>query len=466
MYYGQLEEILEFSFTSFKVVLFRIKWFDTSNKGRKFQRSVTRNNITQIFVVDDHDVIHNNNSFGLALSANLNDFDFATLNIDGQSTEVEAPPAIIHVDVGDYIIDEDDVLYDLADFDNEVLTNSDDDDDEVMAAKVARSHGGDGVGNPHPPSIWIGSSRYCKNFWIISEKLKLDHLNLLLLFDGVILGARRGKTVEEGMKAGRDNHFAKCYSDNKYNEYPSLLARLLEGQRLGCCCGCDKKPPPSVEQSDSNEQIKFWLDPKHVHRAAINAQNMTQNTIFNRHGSSSLAVTRYQYEAMIKLLDLGASTPTGVTYAEKEILAMVIKGKQWGHITGRGRQLAGIGKSKVFSSQPQGMYMQPQIDKCYRRETSGLLTLHERLRPHDNNSISKQYLEDMSSGNDWSNIVETLTGKCVAPHGRRKKLSGLLLPTSCCRGSYVNDVSSEELYVEDVSSTKAPSRLLGKTRLL
>ncbi|GKB01984.1 hypothetical protein Tco_0830028 [Tanacetum coccineum] len=38
MYYGQLQEILEFSYLSFKVVLFRVKWFDTSNEGRKGTR--------------------------------------------------------------------------------------------------------------------------------------------------------------------------------------------------------------------------------------------------------------------------------------------------------------------------------------------------------------------------------------------------------------------------------------------
>nr|GEY14143.1 SRP72 RNA-binding domain-containing protein [Tanacetum cinerariifolium] len=366
MYYGQLEEILEFSFTSFKVVLFRVKWFDTSNKGRKFKRSVTRNNITQIFVVDDHDVIHNSNSFGLALSANLNDFDFATLNIDGQSTEVEAPPAMIHVDIGDYIIDdEDDVLYDLADFDNEVLTNSDDDDDE-MAAKVARSHGGDGVEEErqgkkgwrregvHKATINKELKESVKNYgpqeidlqW--DDQKTLNHVGKNHVWFSNYVGElvrefsmrylsrhdieeeknahiQRGLMRWTSIADNTDNHYAKRYSDNKYNEYPSFLSRLLEGQRLGCFCGCDKKPPPSVEQSDSNEQIKFWLDLKHVHRTAINAKNMTQNTIFNRHGSCSLAVTRYQYEAMIKLLDLGASTPTGVTYAEKEILAMVIK---------------------------------------------------------------------------------------------------------------------------------------------
>ncbi|PWA80072.1 EF-hand domain pair [Artemisia annua] len=32
MYYGQLEDILEFSYTQFKVVLFRVKWFDLAKR--------------------------------------------------------------------------------------------------------------------------------------------------------------------------------------------------------------------------------------------------------------------------------------------------------------------------------------------------------------------------------------------------------------------------------------------------
>nr|GEZ50510.1 hypothetical protein [Tanacetum cinerariifolium] len=48
MFYGQLQEILEFKYLLFKVVLFRVKWFDTRNKGRKVKRLVLRNNMTQI----------------------------------------------------------------------------------------------------------------------------------------------------------------------------------------------------------------------------------------------------------------------------------------------------------------------------------------------------------------------------------------------------------------------------------
>ena len=47
MYYGQLEEILEFEYIPFKVVLFKVKWFDTNNDGR-IKRCTYRNNIIQI----------------------------------------------------------------------------------------------------------------------------------------------------------------------------------------------------------------------------------------------------------------------------------------------------------------------------------------------------------------------------------------------------------------------------------
>ncbi|GJX91331.1 hypothetical protein Tco_0344657 [Tanacetum coccineum] len=49
----------------------------------------------------------------------LNDLDFATLHIDGQSTDVDAPPDIIDVDKDDDIIDDEDALpHDLADSDD------------------------------------------------------------------------------------------------------------------------------------------------------------------------------------------------------------------------------------------------------------------------------------------------------------------------------------------------------------
>nr|GEY36120.1 hypothetical protein [Tanacetum cinerariifolium] len=55
MYYGQLQEILEILYLLFKVVLFQVKWFDTSNEGRRVQNYVIRNNTTQIWAKDSDD---------------------------------------------------------------------------------------------------------------------------------------------------------------------------------------------------------------------------------------------------------------------------------------------------------------------------------------------------------------------------------------------------------------------------
>ncbi|GKA73396.1 hypothetical protein Tco_0779698 [Tanacetum coccineum] len=94
MYYGQLQEIIKFSYLSFKVVLFRVKWFDTSNEGRKVKHLVVRNNMTQIL-----------------------------------TKEVDTLLDIIDLDEDDDIIDNEDALpHDLADFDDEDLVNVDDDD--------------------------------------------------------------------------------------------------------------------------------------------------------------------------------------------------------------------------------------------------------------------------------------------------------------------------------------------------
>nr|GEV23823.1 hypothetical protein [Tanacetum cinerariifolium] len=140
MYYGQLEQILEFSYLSFKTVLFRVKWFDTSNKGHMARRPLGWKVVEHvshkkflnggvIVVEDDLDVIHVDNSSDLALSTSLNDLEITTLHIDGQSIDVDAAPDIIDVDKDDDIIDEEDLIpHDLADSDDEDLVNLDFDD--------------------------------------------------------------------------------------------------------------------------------------------------------------------------------------------------------------------------------------------------------------------------------------------------------------------------------------------------
>ncbi|GJR03804.1 hypothetical protein Tco_0526788 [Tanacetum coccineum] len=166
MYYGQLQKILEFFYLSFKVVLFRVKWFDTSNEGRKVKHLVLRNNMTQILTKGEAFTFlqhksNNASTFKIWPNDNptgsLNDLENATLHIDGQSTEVDALPYIIDLDEDDDIIDDEDALpHDLADSDDEDLVNVDDDDGvDVMSADVARGHGGDGGGDDRPPTHHI-----------------------------------------------------------------------------------------------------------------------------------------------------------------------------------------------------------------------------------------------------------------------------------------------------------------------
>ncbi|GKE99985.1 hypothetical protein Tco_0023336, partial [Tanacetum coccineum] len=117
MYYGQLEEILEFSYMSFKFVLFRARGesfkddqyiLATQVKQAFYLEDMARrppdwkvvqdvnhkkfSNGGVIVIEDDHDVIHFDNSSDLALSTSLDDLDFETLNIDGQSMDVDAQP--------------------------------------------------------------------------------------------------------------------------------------------------------------------------------------------------------------------------------------------------------------------------------------------------------------------------------------------------------------------------------------
>nr|GEZ25229.1 hypothetical protein [Tanacetum cinerariifolium] len=92
-----------------------------------------------------------------SIGLRLNDLDNVTLHIDGQSTEVDAPPDIIDVvDEDDDIIDDEDALpHDLADSDDEDLINVDDDGVDKMSADVARSHGDDGGGEDRPPPHYV-----------------------------------------------------------------------------------------------------------------------------------------------------------------------------------------------------------------------------------------------------------------------------------------------------------------------
>ncbi|GJV51766.1 hypothetical protein Tco_1447507 [Tanacetum coccineum] len=181
MYYGQLEEILEFSYMSFKTVLFQSfkndqyilatqvkQCFYLEDMARrpldwKVAKHVNHKKFSNggvIVVEDDPDIIHVDNSSDLALTTSLNDLEIAALHIDGQSIDVDAPLDIIDVDENDDIIDDEDVLpYDLADSNDEDLVNVYNDDDGVAMSDVARDHGDDGGGDDRPLHISMGTRK-------------------------------------------------------------------------------------------------------------------------------------------------------------------------------------------------------------------------------------------------------------------------------------------------------------------
>nr|GEY81148.1 hypothetical protein [Tanacetum cinerariifolium] len=192
MYYGQLEQILEFSYLSFKNVLFQVAFKNdqyilaTQVKqcfyledmarpplGWKVVEHVSHKKFLNggvIVVEDDPDVIHVDNSSDLALSTSLNDLEITALHIDGQLIDVDAPPDIIDVaDEDDDIIDEEDPIpYDLADSDDEDLVNLDIDDGVNMSADVALGHGGDSGGDDRPPPYQVRTPE--SPIWVAGER--------------------------------------------------------------------------------------------------------------------------------------------------------------------------------------------------------------------------------------------------------------------------------------------------------
>ncbi|GJX48308.1 hypothetical protein Tco_0273498 [Tanacetum coccineum] len=422
MYYGQLEKILEFSYMSFKTVLFQVKWFDTSNKGR-VKHLVIRNNITQILVnvesfkndqyilatqvkqcfylediarrpldwkvakhanhkkfsnggaimvEDDPDIIHVDNSSDLALTTSLNDLEITALHIDGQSIDVDAPLDIIDVDEDDDIIDDEDVLpYDLADSDNEDLVNVDDDDDGM--SDVARGHGDDGGGDDRP----------------------LPHQ-----LAGGCQGSGKGtrKPNLGGRKAGRIH----TRRETRNHELRKITDELgpqpirFEWKDNGTIIPAERKA--WVLEKIRDEQIRYWSDPKNMARCAQNAQNQAKSTVVCRQVSRTLAALRdrqmqsfatQEYpsliqtffdthtvgdEEMLRLQGLG-------TYTDDQI--MIRGGKQRRHILGVGRILVERGKdildvpvprcnhtSDVNKLKKSNMQLQKRIDMITKAMSS------------------------------------------------------------------------------------------------
>ncbi|GKC24856.1 hypothetical protein Tco_1027006 [Tanacetum coccineum] len=317
MYYGQLQEIIEFKYLLFKVALFRVKWFDTSNKGRKVKKLVLRNNMTQIdcsreafkddqyilvtqvkqvfyledktkphwkvvehvnhkkfsdggviVVEDDPDIIHFDNSSDLPLSTSLNDLDNADLHIEW-SFNGDALP------------------HDLADSDVEDLINVDDDGVEKMSsADVARSHGGDGGGEDRPPPHHVPTG--CGGCFINRGRL----------------GIPAGQTSKSSI--------------NMHLQKPQHQTRLLQGKNWRRQASDTQEYPSLIDT--------FW-------------RTHTVDGVFLKDEDRRI------YEEMKRLEATGE-------YTEDEINRLAREGKLGGHILGVGRVLPSRATSRPSMPAP------------------------------------------------------------------------------------------------------------------
>ncbi|GJV95345.1 hypothetical protein Tco_1546922 [Tanacetum coccineum] len=120
------------------------------------------------------------------------------------------------------------------------------------------------------------------------------------------------------INAGIQQHLQKLYNTNKAS---LKAAHWVINPETGTY---DVESIKQQHTYDWDAKIDFYLnDPRNQARAAQNRQNRAKSTI------------------MLRLQRLSSKTETGVPYTEEEIMAIIRKGKQRGHLPGVGRVLSG-----------------------------------------------------------------------------------------------------------------------------
>ncbi|GKB77580.1 RNA-directed DNA polymerase, eukaryota, reverse transcriptase zinc-binding domain protein [Tanacetum coccineum] len=182
--------------------------------------------------------------------------------------------------------------------------------------------------------------------------------------------------------------------------------------------------------ADWDAHIAFWNDPKNLARCAQNRKNQAKSTVVCRQGSRSLAALRDQmmessatreypsliqtffqthtvggvflrdedralYEEMLRLQGLGSNTETGVPYTEDEIMAIVRKGKQRGHLPGVGRVLPGQGTDVLSPPPPRCTHPADvkKLKKSNKRLTKQVSMIMKLFRSDDKMSQMLTQLE-------------------------------------------------------------------------
>nr|GEW19472.1 hypothetical protein [Tanacetum cinerariifolium] len=315
MYYGQLQEILEFSYLSFKVVLFRVKW------------------LTHRHIIDlDED--------------------------------------------GDIIDDEDALPHDLADYDDKDLVNVDNDDGvDVVYSNVARGHAGESGGDDRPPTYYIPTG--CGGCFVNRGKdtrkpnlggrkagrlhtcQETRNLGLKKITDDKVPTQFDLKPHMQSQRwtyinAGIQRHSQKFYNTNTASLKAAHWVINPETETY------------DVESIRQRRPEKFTL----MESSATREYMSLIHTFFVTHTVGGVFMRdedRAIYEEMLRLQGLGTNTPSGVPYTEKETNALARKGKQRGHLPGVGRVLPGRVIDVLSPPPPQCTHNSTDVEKLKKK---------------------------------------------------------------------------------------------------
>ncbi|GJR17390.1 hypothetical protein Tco_0965917 [Tanacetum coccineum] len=226
---------------------------------------------------------------------------------------------------------------------------------------------------------------------------------------------------------GIQQHLQKIYNGNKaalkdkhWVQNPETGTYDVESIRRG--------RPANIFTADWDAQIAFCNDPKNLARCAQNRKNQAKCMVVCRQGSRSLAAFRDQmssatreypsliqtffqthtvggvflrdedralYDEMLRLHGLGSNTETGVPYTDDEIIAIVRKGKQRGHLPGVGRVLPGQGMDVLSPPSPRCTHLfdVEKLKKSNKRLTKQVSMIMKLFKSDDKMSQMLTQLE-------------------------------------------------------------------------
>nr|GEY47581.1 hypothetical protein [Tanacetum cinerariifolium] len=367
-----------------------------------------------IIVDEDPNVIHFDNSSDLPLSTSLSDLDNATMHID-----------------------------DLTYLDDEDLINVNDDDGVDMLADVTRGHGGDGGGDDRPPTHHIPTS--CggcfTNQGPIPIRFEWDNKKTMMpLSDHAshwsnylgeliremslyypswqkVLAKRKAAILTKigtrfdlkphmrsqrwtDTNAGIQQHLQKLYNTNKASlKAAHWVINPETGTYDEPSLSRSKLPKPGKEHGRMSSRIPMESSSTREYPSLIHTFFVTHTVggVFMRDEDRAL------YDEMLRLQRLGSNTETGVPYTEEEIMAIVQKGKQQGHLFGVGMVLSGCATGGS-PPPPQSTVDPVDVEKLKKSNKSLTKQVKMMIRPFRSDHKFSQMLNLFESSPDFGGL--------------------------------------------------------------